>query len=144
MPRLMLRSIVAGAIATALLHGSASAGDGKPYGNWSLGNVTVKVTDCGGKLCGTIISLGISVRTAEGPIKLDRLNPDSSRRNRSLIGLPVLMGMRPTEISEWQGTIYNPQDGKTYSATINVVGDTLTVNGCVGGILCKSNKFARR
>jgi uncharacterized protein (DUF2147 family) len=140
----LIASISAVAISACLLLGPALAGDGKPFGTWSFGNVTVRVADCGGKLCGTIVSLGKSKKGAGGIQKLDRMNPNPARRNRSLVGMPVLLGMKPSIGGEWQGIVYNPQDGKTYNSTISVVGDTLTVNGCIGGVLCKSRQFARK
>ena len=144
MLKLMRFAIVTGALSMALLFGPASAGVAKPYGIWSMGKVTVKVANCGGELCGNIVALSEAIRKAhEGP-KLDRNNPNTSKRNRPLIGLAVLMGMKPAGGGRWRGSVYNPQDGNTYSATISVIGNTLTVNGCVGGTLCKSNKFARR
>jgi phosphoribosylformylglycinamidine cyclo-ligase len=64
-------------------------------------------------------------------------------RGLTLAGLAVLIGMNPVSAGKWQGAIYNPTDGKTYSASIKVIGDTLKVEGCVGGIFCKTNNFAR-
>jgi uncharacterized protein (DUF2147 family) len=141
MLKLMRLAIVTGAFSLSWLVEPTLAGVGMPYGLWSMGNVTVKVADCGGKLCGNIVALSESGRTAP---KLDHNNPDASKRNRPLIGLAVLIGMKPAGSGEWRGFIYNPLDGNTYSATISVIGNTLSVNGCFGGSLCKTNKFARR
>ena len=110
----------------------------QPYGMWSKGNVTVKVANCGGKLCGNIVALQTTRAKSDGN------NPDVSKRNRSLIGLPVLIEMKPTGDGEWRGFIYNPVDGNTYAATISILGNTLVVIGCLDGGFCSINKFARK
>ena len=114
-----------------------------PYGTWSMGKVTVKVTDCGGGLCGTIVGLKEPISKIDGKPKVDRENPDEAKRTRPLIGLPILIDMKPAGDAKWQGAIYNPDDGKTYSATVKFSGDTLKVQGCVAGIFCKTNNFVR-
>ncbi|WP_395714900.1 DUF2147 domain-containing protein [Reyranella sp.] len=49
-----------------------------------------------------------------------------------MIGLPILSGLAPTAGGVWSGRIYNPEDGKTYSATLRrTAPDTLFVEGCV-------------
>ena len=123
--------------------GQALAKAGEPYGTWSMGKVTIEVTDCGGGLCGTIVGLKEPISKIDGKPKVDRENPDVSKRERPLIGLAVLIGMKPSGEGKWQGAIYNPDDGNTYSASIKLDGDTLKVKGCVVGILCKSNNFVR-
>ena len=123
--------------------GSKLADAASPYGTWSMGKVTVKVTDCGGGLCGTIIGLKEPISKIDGKPKVDRENPDTSKRNRPLIGLSILIGMKPVDSGRWQGAIYNPDDGKTYSASVKFDGDILKVQGCVAGIFCKTNNFVR-
>jgi uncharacterized protein (DUF2147 family) len=143
----MLKKMRLGFLAAALVVtvplGQALAKAGEPYGTWSMGKVSIKVTDCGGKLCGTIVGLKEPISKIDGKPKVDRENPDASKRKRPLIGLAVLIGMKPAGEGKWQGAIYNPDDGNTYSASIKVSGDTLKVQGCVIGILCKSNNFVR-
>ena len=122
---------------------AAMAVTGKPYGTWSMGKVTVKLSDCGGKLCGNIVGLKEPISKIDGKPKVDRENPDASKRKRRLIGLSILIGMRPAGLNKWKGTIYNPDDGKSYSATVSLEGNRMKVRGCVAAILCKSNNFVR-
>ena len=143
MLELVRLSLFAAAMTAALPLESALAEVGKPYGYWSMGKVTIAVSDCGGAICGTIVALKEPISRIDGKPKVDRENPDSAKRTRPLIGLAVLIGMNPVGAGKWQGAIYNPTDGKTYSASIKVIGDTLKVEGCVGGIFCKTNNFAR-
>ena len=51
--------------------------------------------------------------------------------------------MKPAGEGTWKGAIYNPDDGKTYSATVKYEGSSMKVKGCVAGVFCKTNKFVR-
>lgn len=135
-------------IAAALLTGAATAqaeAAGGPLGIWSMSNgkVTVKISDCAGNLCGTIVALKEPISKIDGKPKVDRENPDNSLRQRPLIGLSIMIGMKPSGESQWKGAIYNPDDGKTYDASVKLNGDVMKVQGCVLSILCKTNKFVR-
>ncbi len=143
MLKMMRQVFLAAALVVTVPLEQAMAKAGEPYGTWSMGKVSIKVTDCGGKLCGTIVGLKEPISKIDGKPKVDRENPDVSKRKRPLIGLAVLIGMKPAGEGKWQGAIYNPDDGNTYKASIKVSGDTLKVQGCVVGILCKSNNFVR-
>jgi len=143
MLKMLQLGFFAAALVAAVPLGQAQAKAGEPYGTWSMGKVAIKVADCGGKLCGTIVGLKEPISKIDGKPKVDRENPDVSKRKRPLMGLAVLIGMKPAGEGKWQGAIYNPDDGNTYSASIKVDGDTLKVKGCVVGILCKSNNFVR-
>jgi len=114
-------------------------------GIWAMsdGKVTVKVDDCGGNLCARIVDLKEPISKIDGKPKVDRENPDPAKRNRPLIGLSILIGMKPTGDNFWKGAIYNPDDGKTYSATVRYDGRSMKVKGCVAGVLCKTNTFVR-
>ena len=82
-------------------------------------------------LCGTVRWLWDAVDDKGRP-RLDVQNTNASLRNRPLIGLPILSGLAPAAGGAWSGRIYNPEDGKTYSATLRrTAPDTLLVEGCV-------------
>ena len=52
--------------------------------------------------------------------------------------------MKPTAANEWQGTVYNPQDGKQYDATISLRDDqTLNLKGCLIAFLCQNVPWTR-
>ena len=114
-------------------------------GLWSMANgkVMVKVRPCGGTICGTIAGLKEPISKIDGKPKVDRENPDPALRQRPLIGLTILIGMKPAGEDTWKGAIYNPDDGNTYSATLTLDGARMKVKGCVAGILCKTNNFVR-
>ncbi|MGE3876697.1 MAG: DUF2147 domain-containing protein [Parvibaculaceae bacterium] len=130
---------VLGLLATT---GFAFAAD--PSGTWRLdnGKVTVKVRQCGGQICANIVALK-EPTYKDGSPKIDKYNKNPSLRNRPLMGLSVLSDMKPNGDNSWAGNIYNADDGKTYSATMTLSGDTMKLKGCVAGIFCKTNTFKR-
>lgn len=131
--------------ASVLLFAAGSSLASNAPGTWAMqnGKVTVNVSDCGSALCGTIIALKEPISKIDGKPKIDRENPDPSLRDRPLIGLSILVGMKAAGENEWEGAIYNPDDGKTYSGTVKLDGGTMKVQGCVLKVLCKTNVFVR-
>jgi uncharacterized protein (DUF2147 family) len=125
-----------------VLSGLAVAEDGA-RGVWRLdsGKVTVRIASCGDSLCGAIVGLAKPL-TKGGHPKVDDENPNPSLRNRPLMGLTVLANMRPTGGNKWKGTIYNADDGRTYSSYIDVSGKRMKVKGCIGPF-CKTMIFVR-
>ena len=98
------------------------------------GQVAVEIAPCGLKFCGSIVRLKEPLDD-DGKLKHDANNPNKILRNRSIIGLPLLANfVASTEGNVWEdGTIYNPEDGKTYSCTLTLLDtETLKVRGYVG------------
>jgi uncharacterized protein (DUF2147 family) len=116
-----------------------------PSGVWAMSNgkVTVKVNNCGSNLCATIVGLKEPISKIDGKPKVDRENPDPAKRSRPLMGLSILIGMKPAGDALWKGAIYNPDDGRTYAATVSYQADTMKVKGCVASVFCKTNTFVR-
>jgi uncharacterized protein (DUF2147 family) len=71
--------------------------------------------------------------TENGKPKLDKKNPDESKRNQQIIGLLILTGFR-FDGDEWDdGEVYDPESGKTYSCHLSLKDkSTLKVRGYVG------------
>lgn len=137
-------ALLLAAATMASVHSSAAqASDAQGVWTMSNGKVTVKVSDCGKTICGAIVDLKEPISKIDGKPKVDRENPDPALRGRPLIGLTILIGMKPAGAGKWTGAIYNPDDGNTYSSTVKLDGDTMKVKGCVIGILCKTNVFNR-
>jgi uncharacterized protein (DUF2147 family) len=144
MSDLMKRAALAATLLCASFTGPVLAAG--PEGVWSMSNgkVTVSVDDCGGNLCATIVGLKEPISKIDGKPKVDRENPDPAKRKRPLIGLSILIGMKPAGENLWKGAIYNPDDGQTYSATVRHEGSQMKVKGCVAGVFCKTNTFIRQ
>jgi uncharacterized protein (DUF2147 family) len=110
--------------------------DNGALGTWATegGKSHVEIMTCGEKLCGRIIWLKEPMDD-EGMPKHDANNPDSELQSRPIIGLPLLANfIAGAEANVWDdGTIYNPEDGETYSSTMTLLnGATLKVRGYVG------------
>ena len=133
------------ALPILMLPFAAPAFAAAPSGIWSMSNgkVTVRVSDCGGNLCAKIVGLREPISKIDGKPKVDRENPDPGKRKRPLVGLSILISMKPAGDGKWQGAIYNPDDGKTYSATVRHDGGTMKVKGCVASVFCKTNTFVK-
>jgi uncharacterized protein (DUF2147 family) len=118
---------------------------GDPSGIWltQAGDAKVRVTKCGGGICGVIVWLREPIDPATGKPAVDDKNHNPSLATRPMIGLPLFGGMRPTGTNKWSGQIYNADDGSTYASNISLAGpDTLKVEGCVGA-LCGGESWTR-
>jgi Delta7-sterol 5-desaturase len=119
-------------ILTAL--GPAYAAD-EVFGRWATQGVSavVELAPCsdGVTLCGTIRWLW-DAHDERGRPRLDAQNADTQLRTRPLVGLTILSDLKADPAGGWRGRIYNPEDGKTYRASVKRSGaDTLIVEGCV-------------
>lgn len=124
--------------------GGALAADAT--GTWLTqgGTSRIKIADCGGALCGTIVWLK-EPNDENGKPKTDKNNPDAGRKTKPLIGTQIVLGMKPNGAGKWAGQVYNAEDGKTYSGNLTLTGDnSLQLQGCaLGGLLCKSQTWTR-
>lgn len=114
-------------------------------GTWlsADGSTKVRITNCGGKLCGRVVWLSDPLGN-DGKPKTDKYNKDVSQRSRPLLGVPVVQGMAPNGENKWSGEIYNADDGNIYQAHVTVLSaNTMNVQGCVLGFLCQSQKWTR-
>jgi uncharacterized protein (DUF2147 family) len=134
-------------ILTALLGASpasAQAG-GQVTGVWltQAGDARVRVSKCGGGICGVIVWLRVPIDPATGKPQIDDKNPNPALARRPMIGLPLFTGMRPVGPNKWSGQIYDADDGKTYASSVSVAGpDSLRVEGCVGAF-CGGETWSR-
>jgi uncharacterized protein (DUF2147 family) len=139
--------IVIVAIFAALLAApaaNAQAG-GEVGGIWltQAGDAKVRVSKCGGGICGVVVWLREPIDPATGKPQVDDKNHNPSLARRPIIGLPLFSGMHASGPNKWSGQIYNADDGNTYESNISVAGpDTLRVEGCVGP-LCGGETWAR-
>jgi uncharacterized protein (DUF2147 family) len=104
----------------------------------------VKITNCGGALCGTLVWLKQPNDPATGKPKLDKNNADASKQSRPLLGVPIVLAMKPSGPNAWSGNVYNASDGKTYTGSFTMTGDnTADLKGCVMSVFCKSQTWTR-
>jgi hypothetical protein len=68
-----------------------------------------------------------------GRARVDRENPDPARRSQPILGLRFLAGFRFAEGVWSGGTVYDPDNGKTYRGTLELAADgSLEVRGYIG------------
>ena len=139
-------TFIAALLAVLLAAPSAQAqGASEPVGIWQTqaGDARVKISKCGGGICGVIVSLREPIDPATGKPQVDNKNPNPALNSRPIVGLPLFSGMRPVGPAKWSGQIYNADDGGTYASSVTVAGaDTLRVEGCVGA-LCGGETWTR-
>jgi uncharacterized protein (DUF2147 family) len=126
----------------ALTSVAARAAD--PSGLWLSqdGDVKMKVAHCGAAICGNIAWLK-HPSDDKGRPKVDKNNADASKRNRPIIGTPIMLSMKADGADKWSGQVYNAEDGKTYSGSFTLAGSNRAdLKGCVA-IICKSKSWTR-
>lgn len=134
---------VASAVAPLWVAPAAAADGDGAVGNWrtQARHGQVQIERCGASLCGKLVSSD-NLRT--NPDLRDINNKDEAKRSRRLKGLQIL-GSFQRDGDKWtNGSIYNPEDGGTYKATITQNGaDTLKLKGCIVWPLCKTQTWTR-
>ena len=86
----------------------------------------VEVTKQNGKYIGTLVWTSIAGAK-------DEKNPDASLKKRALKGVVILKDMTYDNGIWKNGTIYDPESGNTYKATIKLKSDgNLTLRGYIG------------
>jgi uncharacterized protein (DUF2147 family) len=137
-PRDIMRPFLLLGLFFAASTASALAAD--PTGDWLVadGVAHIRVAECNGAMWGAVVW----EKEAGG---VDEHNPDASKRTRPTLGIPVLINMKKKPgVDQWEGEVYNANDGKTYSSTIKPVGsDKLEIQGCVLGFLCGGETWTR-
>jgi uncharacterized protein (DUF2147 family) len=83
-----------------------------------------------GKFYGKIIWLKEPVKN--GKPKLDDKNRNEKLQKQPIVGLVILKGFEKDGDTYEDGTIYDPENGKTYDCKITYKGKTLSIRGYVG------------
>ena len=107
----------------------------KIIGIWEVGSgkARVKITKYGDKFGGKIVWLK-EPTYPDGTKKVDKNNPDETKRTVPLLGFNNLLGFSYKGKSEYDGgTIYDPENGNVYNCNITLKDDnTLEVRGYIG------------
>ena len=96
-------------------------------------------------MCGSLVWLKEPNDPATGQPKKDKNNADASKQARPLLGVPIVLSMRPSGApDQWSGSVYNASDGKTYTGSFTMTGpNTADLKGCVLSVFCKSQTWTR-
>jgi len=111
----MLRKLIAtGALIVAM---TAPALADPIEGNWKTkSGETAAISKCGGSFC-VKLTTGTHAGKSIGKMKSDN--------------------------GGYSGTITDPKKDKTYSGSASISGNTMKMKGCVLGILCRSENWAK-
>ncbi len=125
------------ALAGAILWAQAALAADPAVGVWQTapgkegGYLFVTISDCGTRICGTIT----------GAVDKDgKKDP-----NYQHLGKPIIRNMKADGGGAYSGgTIWAPDEDKTYASKMQLKGDVLTVKGCVmGGLICRGQDWKR-
>jgi len=155
MPKRLYAALLSGALVLASAAGQAQEilPVEEVLGDWLTGKqgAVIELYECAGSeserpaICGRIVWLK-KPYTGEGELKRDPENPDKSLRQRPMCGLEVVTGLRRSDENTWTGgRVYNPKDGNSYSAYLDVKGNgRLHIRGYLGiPLIGKSETWTR-
>jgi uncharacterized protein (DUF2147 family) len=107
-------------------------------GRWASDRSVIEISVAGDHLSVIVVALKNPVYTAEetagpvGAIRVDANNPDPSMRERPVLGMELVSGYTYTG-KRWEGDIYDPESGNTYSSRMSVNDDgNLAMRGYIG------------
>lgn len=133
---------ISAALALGLLSAGAMAQTADDvFGNWSDPDTGggIEVSKCGAALCAKITKVPPGKEEAK-----DVNNEDPAKRDRMLLGLPIVEGATKKDDTTWAGIIYDRERGKSFDATFKAKDkDTLEITGCKLAVLCKTRTMAR-
>jgi uncharacterized protein (DUF2147 family) len=134
-----------GALAAIFVSASyASAAD--PSGIWAKedGSAKMEVKKCGRGICSKIVWLKNPEDSRGRPLR-DARNENTSMRDRPIIGLPLFINMVAIDSSSWQGSVYNPEEGKVYTDVKVTLAsrNQIVLKGCKAWLLCGEKVWTR-
>jgi uncharacterized protein (DUF2147 family) len=122
----MLRASLVALALTAVVSG-ANASDAAGLWIRDDGSAKLRFVPCGGG--GTLCGFLAWKKESGGAAK---------------IGQKLFSDMKPNGKDSWEGSAFNPEDGKRYTAKLTLSGDRLATAGCVlGGLICQSFDWTR-
>jgi uncharacterized protein (DUF2147 family) len=122
----------------------ASAAD--PSGIWAKddGSAKMEVKKCGRGICSKIVWLRDPNDSRGRPLH-DARNENTSMRDRPIIGLALFSNMVAIDSSTWQGSVYNPEEGKIYTDVKVTLAsrNQIVLKGCKAWLLCGQKYWTR-
>lgn len=123
-------------IAVSSLATAAQAAVAQPSGIWRnpKNSVHIKVQPCGKNVCGTVV--WANARAKEKARKAG---------TPALVGRQLFEELRPTGQGAWNGRVFVPDLGRSFSGSIRAAGpNNIVASGCLlGRIFCKSQIWTR-
>lgn len=137
----VLLAVSASVLALAVACGPAAAQSADDaFGVWlnPENGSNIEFYKCGGDgLCAKL------TKVTDGQTTDDK-NPDPAKRNQPIIGLVIMENAKRSGANKWSGTLYNRENGKSYSGSITVKSkDAVDLSGCVAVVLCRAVTWTR-
>lgn len=133
-------AILGGLAALALVTAPAHAQKAEDaFGIWlnPENGTNIEMYKCAPGLCAKIVKIKDAQKT-------DDKNPDAGKRNQPIIGLVIMADGKKSGDNKWQGSLYNRENGKSYSGAITVKNkEAIELSGCVAAVLCKTVTWTR-
>jgi uncharacterized protein (DUF2147 family) len=134
-------------IVANVLGNSAAGAQQRLTGSWLTEDKSshIRFQPCGSQDCGQLVWLLEHNDPETAKPWRDKFNPDDALKRRPLIGLSMITGLKPASEGQWEGDLYNPLDGRTYSGRFHLLAaDRLQLRGCaVAGLLCQTEVWTR-
>jgi len=126
--------------ALLLLASTAWADADEVVGLWATGGSLVEVSREGDTLKMIVVALEEPF-DADGEPLVDTENPNETLRSQPILGMDLLANYKYSG-KRWEGKIYDPESGKTYSSRMQKKDDRLEMRGYIGTpLLGKTKKF---
>ena len=111
--RITAVALCVSAAALMTISSSKMAAAAEALGTWYTGDKEsqVRIVNCGGALCGTLVWLKEPNDPATGRPKTDKHNADASKQNRPLLGVPIVLAMKPNGPGQWNAQPRTGSDG---------------------------------
>jgi uncharacterized protein (DUF2147 family) len=120
---------------SAMLNQSGNTDGDLLLGVWETGTgkARVQIKKYGSTYYGQIVWLKEPLNE-EGKPKVDKNNPDETKRTQPLLGYRMLLGFEYKGNKIWEnGTIYDPESGNTYNCKIEMTdNNTIDIRGYIG------------
>ncbi len=134
----MNRAVVfAAAWMAGLLTSAAWSDESEVFGIWSGGDSLVEVRQEGERLSMKVLAIRDAVYGPDespgepGAPRRDDNNPEPALQARLLVGMELLSDYRWSG-KRWEGKIYDPGSGNTYSSRMSLDGERLKMRGYIG------------
>ena len=88
--------VAAAGLAPAII---APAFAADPLGTWLTGDKKgkVRIVNCGGAICGNLVWVDEPLDPETKKPKIDKRNADASKQGRPLLGIPIVLNMKPEQ-----------------------------------------------
>jgi uncharacterized protein (DUF2147 family) len=125
-----------GALSSVVFLFSCHAAFSSPVGAWLANDGSkIRISSCGPNLCGHLAQPSPPIDPDTGKPWKDKKNADPAKRNRPLLGVEILISMKPKSPGNGSGRLYNADDGKIYDGNlIELDGSSVRIEGCSMGV----------